>query len=92
MSDERILVYCRACHKTHAASKGEEECEGGHWEIEGTGTPWKAKGETRGDVLKANGWTLECESPLEIRHHDGSFAAGQAARMVIDMLSGESVD
>lgn len=34
-------------------------------------------------IVEANGWTVECESPLEIRHEDGSFATGQAARIVI---------
>lgn len=38
-------------------------------------------------MLEAEGWTLECESPLEIRHEDGSFATGQAARAVIESLA-----
>ncbi len=29
------------------------------------------------------GWTIECESPLEIRHTDGSFATLQAADYLI---------
>lgn len=33
-----------------------------------------------------DGWVIECESPLEIRHTDGSFATGQAARLVLDGL------
>lgn len=44
---------------------------------------------TRSDdaLLEANGWTLECESPLEIRHDiSGSFASGLAARLVLDHL------
>lgn len=41
------------------------------------------------DLLEINGWTVECESPFEIRHNDGSFATGQAARMVNDSLSSE---
>lgn len=34
-------------------------------------------------ILKSHGWTIECESPLEIRHEDGSFATMQAANIVI---------
>ncbi len=30
-------------------------------------------------VLHLNGWTIECQSPLEIRHQDGSFATLNAA-------------
>lgn len=41
-------------------------------------------------VLAENGWTIECESPFELRHDDGSFASGQAAEMVVEAL--ESVD
>lgn len=37
-------------------------------------------------ILEKNGWTLECESPFEIRHEDGSFATGQAARLVMERL------
>ena len=38
-------------------------------------------------LLTTNGWILECESPLEIRHAEtGSFATGMAAQMVIDAL------
>lgn len=37
-------------------------------------------------VLEKNGWTIECESPFEIRHTDGSFATGQAARLVLEAL------
>jgi hypothetical protein len=33
-------------------------------------------------LLEKNGWTVECESPFEIRHEDGSFATGQAAMLV----------
>ena len=35
------------------------------------------------ELLAAAGWQRECESPLEIRHPDGSFASGQAAILVI---------
>ena len=30
---------------------------------------------TNEDLLKENGWEVECESPFEIRHEDGSFAS-----------------
>ncbi|MNR71327.1 hypothetical protein D3C71_19420 [compost metagenome] len=41
-------------------------------------------------LLEDNGWTLECESPLEIRHTDGSFATQQAARIVVAELQAEA--
>jgi len=37
-------------------------------------------------LLAENGWTLECESPLEIRDDEGSFASGFAARIVLKQL------
>lgn len=36
------------------------------------------------EILEEAGWTVECESPFEIRHEDGSFATGMAARIVAD--------
>jgi hypothetical protein len=38
------------------------------------------------DILLEGGWTIECFSPFEIRHEDGSFASGQAAQIVLDYL------
>ena len=38
------------------------------------------------EILEEAGWTIECESPFEIRHEDGSFATGMAARIVRDEL------
>lgn len=47
-------------------------------------------------LLEARGWVVECESPFEIRHEDGSFATGQAAHMVLEGLrefeTGETED
>jgi flagellar basal body rod protein FlgG len=43
-------------------------------------------------LLEENGWTVECESPLEIRHKDGSFATGQAASIVLSYLQSEGED
>lgn len=37
-------------------------------------------------ILQLSGWTVECESPYEIRHEDGSFATGQAADIVTDTV------
>lgn len=37
-------------------------------------------------LLEDNGWTVECESPLEIRHVEGSFASGLAADLVLEAL------
>ena len=33
--------------------------------------------------LQKEGWEIECEHPLEIRHRNGSFATGQAAELLI---------
>lgn len=33
--------------------------------------------------LEEDGWTIECESPLEIRHKDGSFATQGAANILV---------
>lgn len=38
------------------------------------------------ELLKARGWTVECYSPFEIRHEDGSFAAHNAAEIVLMWL------
>ena len=34
------------------------------------------------ELCEKYGWTMECYSPLELRHNDGSFASGQAANLV----------
>lgn len=44
------------------------------------------KGGTTEDILKFYGWDMECISPFEIEHEDGSFASGQAARMILKTL------
>ena len=36
--------------------------------------------------LEKLGWTIECWSPYEISHTDGSFASGQAANYLVDGL------
>lgn len=36
------------------------------------------------EILKQAGWEIECQSPFEIRHQDGSFASGQAAILVAE--------
>lgn len=41
------------------------------------------------EILEQNGWFIECQSPFEIRHIDGDFATGQAARIVVDSLKKE---
>lgn len=43
-------------------------------------------------LLEAEGWTVECESPLEIRHEDGSVATGYAAQMVIGYLKSQAAE
>lgn len=37
-------------------------------------------------ILEKKGWTIDCESPYELRHTDGSFASGQAAYIVADYI------
>jgi hypothetical protein len=43
----------------------------------------------RNELLAKYGWTIECESPFEIRNEDGSFASGQAAIIVVTYLTEE---
>jgi hypothetical protein len=39
------------------------------------------------DFLEKSGWTVECESPLEIRENEsGGFATGNAAKLVLESL------
>ena len=40
-------------------------------------------------LLERNGWIIECESPFEIRHEDGSFATMFAAVTVLEELQRE---
>jgi len=35
------------------------------------------------ELCEKYGWTMECYSPFELRHEDGSFATGQAAQLVL---------
>lgn len=42
------------------------------------------KKKTCEELLEKDGWTIECESPFEIRNTDGSFASGQAAHILLD--------
>lgn len=37
-------------------------------------------------LLAKYGWVVECESPFEIRHEDGSFATENAAYIVLEYL------
>ena len=41
---------------------------------------------TNENLLKENGWEIECQSPFEIRHEDGSFASMNAAYSVAEEL------
>ena len=49
----------------------------------GTVKPFEEKEEDWRQALDDAGWTVECESPFEVRHEDGSFASGSAARYVV---------
>lgn len=42
--------------------------------------------------IEAQGWVVECESPLEIRHSDGSFATRNAARTIVDSILSEGAE
>lgn len=44
----------------------------------------------REEILNKNGWTVECSSPFEIRHDDGSFATGQAANLIFRSIVEEN--
>ena len=47
----------------------------------------------REELLKKHGWTLECESPFEIRHEEsGSFATNLAAKYVLECIEKESLE
>ncbi len=37
-------------------------------------------------LLAHNGWVVECESPLEISHEDGSFVSGLFVNSIIEQL------
>lgn len=50
---------------------------------------WKDKQEEDFALLNDNGWIIECESPFEISTKDGSFASGEAARIVLSNLKYE---
>ena len=39
--------------------------------------------------MQEEGWIIECISPLEIRHEDGSFASGQAADILFEHYTNE---
>lgn len=41
------------------------------------------------EILKYYGWERECSSPHEIRHFEGSFASGQAANVMMQVLREE---
>lgn len=38
------------------------------------------------ELLEADGWTVECESPFEISNPDGSRATGRGAQYVLEFL------
>ena len=38
------------------------------------------------DILAEEGWTVNCVSPFEISHDDGSTATGQAAHLITAYL------
>lgn len=41
------------------------------------------------ELLADSGWVIECESPLELRHSDGSFATKFAAYVLMSHLNDE---
>jgi hypothetical protein len=44
------------------------------------------------ELLEKYGWVVECESPFEIRHEDGSFASMQGADCVLESCKLEEKD
>jgi hypothetical protein len=42
--------------------------------------------------LEDNQWTIECESPLEVRHAEGSFATNYAAKVLLNELHSQYKD
>lgn len=40
-------------------------------------------------LLEKHGWVVNCESPFDISHHDGSFATECAAEIVLKHLKDE---
>lgn len=44
------------------------------------------------EILKYFGWTIECVSPYELKHPDGSFASGDAARRLVESLTNQWVE
>lgn len=41
---------------------------------------------TNEQIAENNGWTIVCESPLELSHTDGSFASGVAADVLLSAM------
>ena len=41
------------------------------------------------EYIENDGWSIVCESPLEIEHKDGASASGIAAEYVLDELDVE---
>ena len=41
------------------------------------------------EMLERNGWNLDCESPFELSHVDGSFSKQQAAYYVLEGIRAE---
>lgn len=42
-------------------------------------------------IFKHYGWEVECQSPFEIKHEDGSSASGQAAWLIKNFLEEEFI-
>jgi hypothetical protein len=42
--------------------------------------------------LEDNNWIVECESPLEVRHSEGSFATNYAAQVLLNELHSQYKD
>jgi hypothetical protein len=38
------------------------------------------------EILEEHGWTMECQSPFEMSHKDGSRATGQGAYMILRQI------
>lgn len=44
------------------------------------------------EILEKYGWSIDCESPYELSHEDGSFASGAAAHYVKNAILEEFIN
>jgi len=86
-SDYHLTFICCKAGSTHELVLDEVNAKELLWLLQSY-PELGSKEETMKDeaLLERHGWTVECQSPFEIRHEDGSFASEQAAYMVLRFL------